>query len=213
MNDIGRVRAIIDQTHSGIGIVAQWVEGKYGPYPDGIPQFLYNLEDRDLWRFKLWDTREIFAAVTSQPYTDDAWDWIAIQSQEELRLEGGAIERYRQQLIQQCVDLAYQRDFRTPMFEPDFAVTGGGVAAVGMFEEWEDIWVANAPYAICSDVAGELAKRDPGRFAATFFIDEHGPKWSLRSTDTGMNVAEVAAKMQPGIGGGHTHAAGFRGAW
>jgi hypothetical protein len=196
----GRCHAIIDQSHSGIGIVAQWVHGPYG-IPE-IPQFLYNLEDRDLWKFRFAETPAVFAAVTSFPYTDEAWDKIAEMGIWDLVREGEAIERYRQQLVQQCVDLAYQRDF---------------VVFVGATEKgsprWDGIWVANAPYAICSDVAGELAKRDPERFAATFFIDDQGPKWSLRSTDEGMDVAEVAALMQPGIGGGHKHAAGFRGVW
>lgn len=198
--------AVIDPTHSGIGIVAQWVACDID-----IPHFVKNIEDRDLWRFALRDTREIFAAVTSHPYTDEAWDSLAEKPWISLLIEGEGIERYRQRLIQQCVDIAYQHDFMTPS-DPEGIDPGFGYWQ-DRFGYWQDIWVANAPYAICSDVAGELAKRDPGRFAATFVIDEQGPKWSLRSTDEGMNVAEIAARMQPGIGGGHAHAAGFRGAW
>jgi hypothetical protein len=199
--------AVIDQKHSGVGLVSALVKRRRGVDP---PRFLANLEDRDLWRFDLDDTREVFATVTSGPYTDEWWDWLAEQTQGTLVMQGVAIERYRQQLIQQCVELAYQRTFVTPLC---LDYSGVLPREVTPQERWEYIWVANAPYAICSDVAGELAKRDPERFAATFFIDEEGPKWSLRSTEVGMNVAEVAAKMQPGVGGGHAHAAGFRGAW
>lgn len=201
----GRCVAIIDQIHSGVGIVGQWVAGEHGPFPLGQPAFLDNVQDRDLWRFRWAETPAVFAAVTSYPYTDEAWDKIAEKPFWELVREGEAIERYRQQLVQQCLDNAYQRDFLTPLSD--------ALCEEIHYHGWADIWVANAPYAICSDVAGELAKRDPERFAATFFIDDDGPKWSLRSTDVGMDVAEVAAKMQPGIGGGHKHAAGFRGSW
>lgn len=185
------VHAVINQNRSGIGNVAEYlvaIDSLGAP----VPQFLLSLEDRDLWKFELDGTREIFAAVTSWPYTDEAWDRFDQQSFDSLFIQGQHIERYRQQLVQQCLDLAHQATLRA----------AGG--------RWEGIWVTNAPYAICSDVAGELAKRDPERFAATFYVDEHGWKWSLRSTEQGMDVAEIAAKMQPGIGGGHRHAAGFR---
>ncbi len=194
--------AVIDQKNSGIGLVSKFVKRRWGW---DSPMFFLHVEDRDLWRFQYNETPAVFAAVTSRPYADEAWDEMAAMFIWDLASEGEAIERYRQQLVRQCLDRAYQRTF----------TVFGDLGERGSLEkeQWEGIWVANAPYAICSDVAGELAKRDPERFAATFFIDDDGPKWSLRSTDVGMDVSEVAALMQPGIGGGHVHAAGFRGAW
>lgn len=181
--------AVIDQKRSGIGLVSDFVSRRSG---EQAPTFFANVEDRDLWRFDLHGTAQVFAAVTSRPYSDGAWEEMASMHIRDLVHEGDAIERYRQQLIAQCLDNAYRRNFYTD--------SGELVAGV--------IWVANCPYAICSDVAGELAKRDPTRFAATYFdIDETHRKWSLRSTPEGMDVAAFAAHWPPG--GGHIHAAGF----
>lgn len=181
--------AVIDQKRSGVGLVSVFVKRRSG---ENAPEWFANIEDRDLWRFNIPDTAAVFAAVTSRPYTPEAWDEMADMELHDLVAEGNAIERYRQQLIAQCLDNAHHHTF----VSPDQQLVA------------RDVWVANCPYAICSDVAGELAKRDPTRFAATYFdIDESHRKWSLRSADTGSDVAVLAAHWPPG--GGHKHAAGF----
>lgn len=56
-----------------------------------------------------------------------------------------------------------------------------------------------------SDVAGKLA--DGHAFAATYYDDTDGRRWSLRSTPEGADVSQIAEAFG---GGGHKHAAGFR---
>jgi len=168
---------VCDQQRSG-ATLAGWYIGDPGP------PFVRFIEDRDLWRWRLEGTAEVFAAVTSRPYTLEAYDELASMFADELIGEGRAIARYREQLIEQTIATAWQQ-----------TVLGH-----------DDIWVAAAPYAIGSDVAGRLAEREPVRFAAYFVQYGNRRKYGLRSTERGMNVAHIA---ETAGGGGHPHAAGF----
>lgn len=176
-----RLRVVIDQTRSGVGLVSELVRHLWGALP---PAFLANIEDRDLWRFALPDTPAVCAAVTSFPLTPDSFTLLAGWAHERLVTEGAAITRYRDMLIDQCVANARQES----MF-------GFG-----------DVWVAAAPYTIGSDVAGRLAERDPARFACYYVDRSDGRQWGLRSGPGGMDVAALAALYG---GGGHRHAAGI----
>lgn len=173
---------VSDMERSGAGLAAHWIHG--ADYLDYAPPFVKYVQDRDLWRWQLKGTAEVFAAVTARPYTLNAWDDLAELSDQELIDQGAGIAMYRQRLIEQTVDTAWR------------ATVAGH----------DDIWVAACPYALGSDVAGELAERDPDRFAAYFIPYENRMRFGLRSADTGMNVAEVAAQFG---GGGHAHASGF----
>ena len=60
------------------------------------PLLLGHIEDRDLWRFKLPNTREIQANVFSYEYTFENWDRMMNMNQAELMqftVAGAAIER------------------------------------------------------------------------------------------------------------------------
>jgi oligoribonuclease NrnB/cAMP/cGMP phosphodiesterase (DHH superfamily) len=168
--------AILDMEHSGVGLVQQFT-GYTVP-------FLSHVEDRDLWRFALPNTADVFAAVTSRPYTKEAWDRMDSMPLEDLIVEGKAISRYRDKLIQDAVATARQ----------ELLPTG------------HRVWVAASPYAIGSDVAGELAKRQPELFAAYYVDGPDGIRFGLRSTPVGLDVAKIAETLG---GGGHKHASGF----
>lgn len=171
---------VSDMDHSGAGLAAIY---RYGSV-EMAPDFIAAVQDRDLWHFNLIDTPEVFAAVSARPYTIEAYDALAKMTAAQLVSEGRGIAMYRQRLIEQTLETAFQT-----------TVLGH-----------DDIWVAASPYAIGSDVAGELAKRDPSRFAGYFVTYEDHLKWGLRSAPEGMNVAELAQTVG---GGGHAHAAGF----
>jgi hypothetical protein len=174
------VRAVLNMEHSGVGLVGDYVNGRFG---FEAPLWFENIEDRDLWRFVLPETAEVFAAVTSRPYTVEAWDEMERMLRIDLVGEGRAIDRYRRQLIDATVATA----FRT-------TVLG------------HEVWCAASPYAIGSDVAGELALRDPGLFAAYYVDYGDRRRYGLRSTRDGVDVAALAETVG---GGGHQHAAGF----
>lgn len=168
--------AILDMDHSGVGLVQQYTG-------DTVP-FLAHVEDRDLWRFALPNTADVFAAVTSRPYTKEAWDWMESLPLEDLITEGKAISRYRDKLIEDTVLTAWLERLPTGHL----------------------VWCAASPYAIGSDVAGELAKRDPDSFAAYFVHYGDRIRFGLRSGPDGADVAAIAEKLG---GGGHKHASGF----
>lgn len=181
-NGMDTAVAILDMNRSGVGLVME--------YADVTVDMLLHVEDRDLWRFNLPGTAEVFAAITSRPYTRQAWDEMDAMDVTDLIAEGQAIQRYRQKLIDATVATAWQMQIPTGHF----------------------VWVAACPYAIGSDVAGVLAQRDPENFAAYFVPYGDRVKFGLRSVEgTGRNVREIASLI-PG-GGGHPHAAGFEVGW
>lgn len=176
------VHVVLDVERSGARITWDYI------YPgEDAPEIVRHVEDRDLWRFAHHETPAYFAALTSHPYTLEAWDAVAAQPLAEVVAEGEAIERYRQRLIEQHVALARPSTHPTGIEMP----------------------VVNCPYAIASDVAGELAKLAPNKVAAYYFDDRAAGlrQWGLRSTEDGPDVAAIAEAFG---GGGHKHAAGFR---
>jgi hypothetical protein len=150
------------------------------------PDIVKFVEDRDLWRFAYPETKDYHAALTSRPYTFEAWDEIAGMRLDTILTEGVAISRYRDQLIAQAVANA------------DYGEVAGVVMPV-----------ANCLYAIGSDVAGALADRSMERVAAYYLDDRKNGvrQWGLRSTPDGPDVAAIAETMG---GGGHKQAAGFK---
>jgi oligoribonuclease NrnB/cAMP/cGMP phosphodiesterase (DHH superfamily) len=142
-------------------------------------------EDRDLWRHALPNSQEVNAALRSYPLDFDLWDrQFAGAGPPPIGLiqEGAAIRRRERQIIDEHLQHARLENF-------DGTHTVPVVNATVLF----------------SEIAGELAEGHP--FAACYFDRPDGKRqWSLRSTSTGVDVAEIAKAHG---GGGHRHAAGF----
>lgn len=153
-----------------------------------VPRLVEHVEDRDLWRFQLSGTREIQAAVFSFEYTFENWDHLATQCNgygwDELYQQGAAIER------------KHAKDVRELLAVTKREMVIGGYA----------VPVANLPYTMASDGAGEMAQGEP--FAATYYDAPGGRFFSLRSRgEDGMDVSVIAKNYG---GDGHKNAAGFR---
>lgn len=147
------------------------------------PRLIEHIEDRDLWRFQLPGTREIQANVFSYPYDFAVWDRLMVSDVDELRAGGEAIERKHHKDIAELVSALQRR-----------MVIGG-----------YDVPVANLPYTLTSDAGHLMATGEP--FAACWWMTSDGVVFSLRSTDDGVDVSEIAVAYG---GGGHRNAAGFR---
>lgn len=151
------------------------------------------VQDRDLWHWKLPESRHVNAALSSYPFDFSEWDALVARPEAItfLMKEGAAIERYRRQQIAQL--LKHPRE-----------VTFG--EHVGMATCCP---VAN----FISDVGGELAATPGAAFGATWFDDyATGTRvWSLRArpddNPASIDVGQLAERMG---GGGHQNAAGFR---
>jgi len=153
-------------------------------FPDADPpQLLKHIEDRDLWLFKLPETREIQAAVFSYPYDFAVWDGLMAMPVEELALQGEAIERKHHKDIAELLGVTQRR----------------------MVIDGHNVPIANLPYTLVSDAAHIMAKGEP--FAGCYWDTPEGRVFGLRSTDEGVDVSEVAKKYG---GGGHRNASGFK---
>lgn len=166
-----------DMSHSGA--VLTWRHF----FPDkSPPQLLLHIEDRDLWRFALTNTREIQANVFSYPYDFQVWDTLMATRTDDLVREGSAIERKHFKDIDELL----------------------GVTTREMIIGGYRVPVANLPYTLVSDAAHKMAQGKP--FAACYWDTPKGRVFGLRSADDGIDVSAVAKQYG---GGGHAHAAGF----
>ena len=146
------------------------------------PKLLLHIEDRDLWRFKLEGTREIQANLFSYPYDFELWDDLMDSEPSGLISQGEAIERKHFKDINEFIKAAAYRD------------------VIAGF----DVPVLNAPYFWSSD-AGHIMGEDE-LFAACYWDTPDGRVFSLRSSENGMDVSDIAKLFG---GGGHKNASGF----
>jgi oligoribonuclease NrnB/cAMP/cGMP phosphodiesterase (DHH superfamily) len=176
----GKIHGQFDMSRSGAMLAWSWFN------PDQpVPKLIDYIQDRDLWAFKLDGSTEINAALASYPFDFPVWDRLMASSNHELeilRLEGAAIQRRLLKDIKQLIDSGVRR-----------------MKIAGF-----DVPVLNAPAAYVSDAGHILSIGEP--FAACYWDHPGGRSFSLRSSDDGIDVAEVAKKYG---GGGHAKAAGF----
>lgn len=152
-------------------------------FPDILPPILLlHIEDRDLWRFALQNTREIQANLFSYPYDFAVWDRLMSADPEDLVMEGRAIERKHFKDVNELLGVVVRE-----------MVIGG-----------HRVPVANVPYTMTSDAGYQLSQGKP--FAACYWDTPAGRVFSLRSTEEGMDVSAIAVQYG---GGGHRHASGF----
>lgn len=157
----------------------------FGAEDENIPWLVLYTEDRDLWRHSLPKSKEINAALRSHPLNFKLWDKLAEIPMEDLLIgfanEGSAILRREKQIVDDHIRNA-----------KEIEMDGHSILAV------------NATV-LFSEIAGKLAEGKP--FGACYFDRGDGKRqWSLRSTNEGIDVSEIA--KQHG-GGGHRNAAGF----
>jgi oligoribonuclease NrnB/cAMP/cGMP phosphodiesterase (DHH superfamily) len=174
------IESLVSLDYSGAVLAWKWFHG----HLDGeMPALLRHIEDRDLWRFALHRTREIQANVFSYPYDFDVWDKLMEADPQKLADEGAAIERKHFKDIAELVKVVTR----------EFTIGGHTVP------------VANLPYTLTSDAGHMLAKGKP--FAGCYWDTPDGRVFSLRSTDEGLDVSDIAKQYG---GGGHRNASGFR---
>lgn len=177
-SNMPHIGALFDLNRSGAGIAWDFFHpGK------PRPALIDHIEDRDLWRFALPQTREIQAAVFSYPYDFAVWDELMARDVASLAAEGVAIERKHFKDIDELIGVVTR-----PMKIGGFIVP-----------------MANLPYTLASDAGHKLAKGKP--FAGCYWDTPEGRVFSLRSTDEGEDVSAIAKQYG---GGGHRNASGFR---
>lgn len=168
--------AVFDMQRSGAGLTWDYLIPE-----QSRPPLIDHIEDRDLWRFALADTREIMAAVFSHPHEFGLWDELMETPTIDLAWEGEAIERKHTKDVADLVPNARR-----------LTIGGHHVPAL------------NCPHFMASDAGHTLAQGEP--FAACYSDTPKGRVFSLRSQPEGLDVSEIAKQYS---GGGHRNAAGF----
>lgn len=161
---------------SGCGIVWEWLHGN-----EPMPPLLAHVEDRDLWLFKLPDTKQVMAGFFSYEMKLDVFDHYAYRT-EPLKAAGEVALRIEQKhinsIIKQCKREVTIGDYKIAL-----------VNCNGMF---------------ASELGSQLATEY--QIVVTYFDDEdHARKFSLRSKGN-INVSNICKYFG---GGGHKNAAGF----
>lgn len=170
------VTAILDMEKSGAILAWEYFHKDTSP-----PPLFLHIQDRDLWRFELDGTKKITAALFSYPFTFDAWDNLP-SDVNELLLEGEVILRKHLKDVNQLIE-SYSY----------FDVIDG-----------HTVPILNAPGFYASDAGHIMGEGQP--FAATYQDNGTLRTFSLRSSEDGLDVSEIAVRFG---GGGHKHAAGF----
>lgn len=175
---------IFDMNHSGAMLTWEYF------YPDEkAPELVHFVEDRDLWRFELKETREVHAWLSSYPRKISDWIKAHImwdQAKKEAITVGQFILRSQQIAIEDAV----KSSVRTVMLD------GYEVPAVCV------------PKSMAFDACHLLLSMYPDcAFAVAYFDSDRGRIISLRSRrEEAFNVARIAENHG---GGGHRSAAGF----
>lgn len=174
----GVIDGLFRMDKSGAMLAWEWFHPGVQP-----PRLLEHIQDRDLWRFDLEHTREIQAAVFSYPYDFVVWDGLMRTDLGVLATEGKAIERKHFKDIDELLGVVTRK----------FHIAGYNVL------------IANLPYTLTSDAGHKLAEGAP--FGGCYWDTPEGRVFSLRSTENGIDVSEIAKQYG---GGGHCNASGFR---
>ncbi len=177
---------VFDTNHSGATIAWTYF------HPNApTPKLLTHLEDYDLFRFALPDTKAVNAYLLLEPYDFEHWDEI-VRMLEDPETRGKLLERgaiyaeHSDKLIEKAVESADLIEFEGYIVY----MSGAGIRAF-------------------SDYIGHaLAIKHPP-FALMVRPVDDGLNISIRG-DGSVDVAEIARRFG---GNGHTSAAGFRIPW
>lgn len=166
------------------GSVLSW---KYFNKDVPVPSLLRYVEDGDLWRFAIPNSRVICAFINTLDYDFQTWNKLAEDLEDEdknrqFTEQGGIIIKYEGELVRRLI-----KESARPV----------------MFEGYETLAV-NAPHMLASDVGHGLYEKKPP-IAIVWSEDKNRVNVSLRSDGT-VDVSKIASKFG---GGGHKAAAGF----
>jgi oligoribonuclease NrnB/cAMP/cGMP phosphodiesterase (DHH superfamily) len=169
---------VFDLNRSGAGIAWDILMG--GPRPPLVDY----VEDRDLFRFALPNSREVHAALSQFPLDYETRCVLMRTSIESLVAEGRILLRYHNKLVDSAATSAL------PMAIQEYLIPS----------------VCCPTIEIISDLGHKLAQDAPFALTWTEFSDGVCTT-SLRSSDQGVAVNNIASAFG---GGGHPKAAGFR---
>jgi len=148
-----------------------------------VPDLIKYIQDRDLWRWELPDSKAFSAGLQLREMSFDEWEPLLYDSNCRYVCEQGRnIVEYQEQQILRAIDPSKIKMITFDSFKVPMTNTT----------------------TLISEICGRLAKNYA--FAITYFDTPTDRIYSLRSAEDGADVAEIAKQFG---GGGHAHASGF----
>jgi uncharacterized protein len=155
--------AYFDMNRSGAVLAWEWA------HTQPVPWLLQYVQDKDLWQWKLEDSREINAALASYPFEFLIWDQLQY---EILKLEGTGILRYENSLLDKIIKEAIVVSFAGHMIPIVYS-------------------------SILTSQIGERLSADYP-FCMIWHQKDRRRYFSLRSKEGGVSVAKIAAQFGGG---------------
>lgn len=181
--ELGRlpVLASFDMDRSGARLAWDFCHNEEAPL------LVRLIEDRDLWRFTLEDTKPFGLWLRSEPFSFERFDSVNYRLEmgnREIMAEARAMQRFFDAKVDEIAQFAKR----------------GKIAG-------HEPMIVNCPPMFASEVGHALLDKHPDTpFAAMYYDGPTSRMWSLRSRDERVDVSAVATKFG---GGGHRNAAGF----
>lgn len=187
-------------------------------HPDQpLPLLLQHIEDVDLWRFALPNSRAIQRSLRLQPFAFADWDQLldtatdrTAPAYQELLTQGEAIEGFFRREIERLAAsrLVGSARLRGEPADPLQARRHGQVLLAGGERHWQivDSVAINCDALFASELGNELALRHQCPVLIWQLANDGNVRASLRSIGA-CDVARIAGRYG---GGGHCNAAGFR---
>lgn len=180
------VQGVFDQRFSGAMLTHHWlIEAGAPDWGPQIMDLVEYVQDRDLWTWKMPDSKEFNTGLRAYPLDFGVWDGLMATKcvVSRLIIEGTSINKYRHEVLEHHKSKAIMLDFH-------------GV---------------KVPFVLCttpeiiSDLGHLLDEKHP--FAMIGMPIENGLSVSLRSREEfGYHVGEIAEQYG---GGGHPRSASF----
>lgn len=184
------------------GAVLAW---EYFHLGTPVPELMLYLQDRDLWQWKLPDSREVSDAIRSYPFDFSVWEQFITKTGAilSLSIEGVGIRR----MTKQIVELA-ARNARFAIFQKSGSVDfQDSLDALGPdYSLYQAAPVLNCTAFISETCEQMLALHPQAKFVASYFDAKDGSRiWSLRSRKD-FDCSKISKQFG---GGGHAQASGF----
>lgn len=161
------------------GAVMAW---EYFNTCQDFPDLINYIEDRDLWRWQLPQSKEYSAGLQLNSMDFDVWEkFLDNDNTQHLINDGKTVLAYQNLQIKRVI----AQDFEM------ISIAGYEVPCINTTQ-------------LISEIGNELSKGHP--FAAMYFETDNKRVYSLRSASDGIDVSAIAKQYG---GGGHFHAAGF----
>jgi oligoribonuclease NrnB/cAMP/cGMP phosphodiesterase (DHH superfamily) len=180
--------AIFDMERSGCTITWSYF------HKTKVPLFLRYMEDRDIWRFRMLYTKEVFALAEATPQTFRDWDLLVnefdkygdgdeLEEGSILLYAGATLLRYKEQIVEKIIASSLRL----------------------MYIEGHLVPVVNAPKSFGTECCAKVLNTYPQYTFSAYYHDEVGKRiWGFRSVGE-FDVSSIARVYG---GGGHKNASG-----